>query len=197
LVRLLGGQQDTVCEWKERELMGRLLLRTVIGGLFVGHGTQKLFGWFGGPGLEGSAGFMESLGLRPGRSRALAGGVAEAGGGAMLAAGLATPLAAASLISVMLTAIRKVHFKNGPWNSDGGYEYNIVLIAAALALADVGPGKWSVDTLTGRKLSGPGWALAALAAGACGSFAATASPAAAPADAAREEAVAPRESQAA
>lgn len=155
--------------------LGRLALRLVVGGFFIGHGTQKLFGWFGGHGLEATGQFMESLGLRPGRRHALAAGAAEAGGGALLAAGLATPLAAASLTAVMLTAIRTVHLKNGPWSSNGGYEYNVVLIAAALALAESGPGEWSLDSLFDSELRGTGWALAALGAGALGSAAATAS----------------------
>jgi putative oxidoreductase len=146
----------------------RLLLRLTVGGFFIGHGTQKLFGWFGGHGAEGTGQFFESLGLRPGKRQALAAGTAEAGGGALLAAGLATPLAASSLTAVMLTAIQKVHLKNGPWAGDGGYEYNVVLIAAALTLAEVGPGAWSLDHALGLERSGTRWALAALGAGAVG-----------------------------
>jgi putative oxidoreductase len=71
-----------------------LVARLLLGGLFFGHGTQKLFGWFGGHGLDGTAGFFESLGLRPGRQHAIVAGAAEAGGGALLAAGLATPAGA-------------------------------------------------------------------------------------------------------
>src|SRR5579884_4262524 len=134
--------------------LGRLLLRLVVGGFFIGHGTQKLFGWFGGHGRQGTGQFFESLGLRPGERHALAAGTAEAGGGLLLAAGLATPLAAASLTAVMLTAIRKVHLKNGPWVSDGGYEYNAVLIAAVLALAELGPGEWSLDAALGTERTG-------------------------------------------
>jgi len=93
--------------------MGRFLLRVLIGGLFLGHGTQKLFGWFGGGGLEDTAGGFESMGMRPGKRHAAAAGAAEAGGGLLLALGLGTPLAAASVIGVMLTAIRKVHLPNG------------------------------------------------------------------------------------
>lgn len=92
---------------------GRLLVRLVIGGLFIGHGTQKLFGWFGGPGPEGTSGMMDKIGMHPPRRNALAAGLTETGGGALLAAGLATPLAAGSLIGVMITAIRKVHAANG------------------------------------------------------------------------------------
>jgi putative oxidoreductase len=148
--------------------IGRLLLRLTVGGLFVGHGTQKLFGSFGGHGLDATANMFESLGMRPGRRNAIAAGVAEAGGGAALAAGFATPLAAAALTSVMLTAINRVHLKNGPWVTNGGYEYNAVLIAAVIALTEVGPGDLSLDHLLGTERSGPAWALLALAAGAAG-----------------------------
>ncbi len=148
--------------------LGRLLLRVTVGGLFVGHGTQKLFGWFGGHGLDATANMFDSIGMRPGNRNAIAAGVAEAGGGAALAAGFATPLAAATLTSVMLTAINRVHLKNGPWATDGGYEYNAVLIAAVLALAEVGPGELSLDHALGQERSGPGWALIALALGVAG-----------------------------
>src|SRR5271165_6855217 len=159
----------------------RLLLRLVVGGLFVGHGTQKLFGWFGGHGLDATARGFEQLGLRPGRRNAIAAGAAEAGGGALLAIGLATPLASAVLVATMLTAIHRVHAKNGPWVTNGGYEYNLVLIAAALALAEVGPGELSLDALRGREHSGPRWALAALLAGALGAIGSYAAAAAQPA----------------
>jgi putative oxidoreductase len=163
--------------------IGRLLLRLVVGGLFVGHGTQKLFGWFGGQGLDATAQGFEELGLRPGRRNAIAAGGAETGGGALLAVGLATPLAASVLIATMLTAIHRVHGKKGPWLNDGGYEYNLVLIAAALALAEVGPGGLSLEGALRRERSGSGWALAALGAGALGaigSYAATAAQTAPP-----------------
>jgi putative oxidoreductase len=150
--------------------IGRLLLRTVVGGLFVGHGTQKLFGWFGGAGLDTTAQGFEHLGLRPGKPNAIAAGAAEAGGGALLALGLETPFAASVLTATMLTAIHRVHAKNGPWVTNGGYEYNLVLIAAALALAEVGPGPLSLDAARGRERSGSHWALAALAAGAVGAL---------------------------
>src|SRR5947207_2769124 len=106
----------------------RLILRVLVGGLFVGHGTQKLFGWFGGHGLEGTGGYFESLGLKPGRRNAIATGVAEAGGGALLVTGLATPLAGAAIGGTMVTAIRYVHAPKGPWITNGGWEYNAVLL---------------------------------------------------------------------
>ena len=147
--------------------IGRLLLRATVGGFFVGHGTQKLFGWFGGHGLEATGQLFESLGLRPGRSNAIAAGAAEAGGGALLAAGLATPVAAAVLTATMLTAIHRVHLKNGPWTTNGGYEYNAVLIAAALALAEIGPG--SLARRSARaEAERPKWAAAAALGGVAG-----------------------------
>ena len=146
--------------------IGRLAARVVIGGLFVGHGTQKLFGWFGGPGLDGTEQMMGALKMKPARPNAIAAGATETAGGALLLLGAATPLAASSLIGTMFTAIRKVHQPNGVWNSQGGWEYNAVLIAAAAALVDAGPGSPSVDAALGREEWGPGWALAALAVGA-------------------------------
>lgn len=145
--------------------LGLSLLRAVLGVLFVGHGTQKLFGWFGGHGPEGTGQFFESLGLRPGRKHAMAAGAAEAGGGALLTLGLFTPAAAAGIIGTMFTAIRTVHFKNGPWVTNGGYEYNLALIAAMVALADLGPGHVSLDHALGIEVKGPLIALLALGGG--------------------------------
>jgi putative oxidoreductase len=145
--------------------LGLTILRAVVGLLFLGHGAQKLYGWFGGHGPEGTGQFFESLGLRPGRKQATMAGAAEAGGGALLALGLLTPAAAAALIGVMATAVRTVHLKNGPWVSEGGYEYNLTLIAIMVALADLGPGDISLDHALGLEVHGPVVALLALAAG--------------------------------
>jgi putative oxidoreductase len=186
--------------------IGRLLLRLTVGSLFFGHGTQKLFGWFGGHGLGATANMFDSIGMRPGNRNAVAAGLAEAGGGAGIALGLATPLSASVLVSTMLTAINRVHLKNGPWVTNGGYEYNIVLIAAVLALVEVGPGELSFDHLLDNERTGPGWTLAALALGVAGAlgahFAAEAYPAPveAPADAtgaasSNGDAAAPTETQ--
>jgi putative oxidoreductase len=153
--------------------LGLTVLRTVIGVLFFGHGAQKLYGWFGGHGLDGTGQFFESLGLRPGRRHAALAGAAEAGGGALLALGLFTPAAAAALIGVMSTAVRTVHLKNGPWVSEGGYEYNLTLIAIMVALADLGPGDISLDHALGTEVHGPVVALLALAAGVGGAAAMT------------------------
>lgn len=112
---------------------------------------------------------MEALNLRPARRNALAAGITETAGGGLLTLGLATPLAAASLIGVMVTAIRTVHLRNGPWAANGGYEYNLVLIAALFGLVDGGPGDLSLDRALGLEDTGAGWALAALATGAVAS----------------------------
>jgi putative oxidoreductase len=147
--------------------LGRLLLRVTVGGVFVEHGTQKLFGWFGGHGLVGTGQFFESIGLRPGRRHALAAGVAEAGGGALLALGLATPAAAAALGSVMVTALRSVTWRDGIKVGTGGYE--VLLLANAVALAELGPGRLSLDRALGLERRGLRWSLAALAGAVAGS----------------------------
>lgn len=153
---------------------GRLIARVTIGGLFVGHGTQKLFGWFDGPGLDGASQMMDKLEMRPARRNALAASVAETAGGALLALGALTPVAASLITGTMLTAIRKVHKPQGVWAAQGGWEYNAVLIAALVALIDAGPGEVSVDAALGREEWGPGWALGGLALGAAASTAAVA-----------------------
>ena len=143
----------------------RLAARAVIGGLFIGHGTQKLFGSFGGPGRAGTEAMMESLELRPAKLNALAAGVTETVSGSLLVLGLATPAAAAGITGVMTTAIKKVHLPNGPWNANGGWEYNAVLIAAVTALVEAGPGDLSLDHALGMERRGTVWALGALLTG--------------------------------
>jgi putative oxidoreductase len=164
--------------------LGLTFLRTVVGALFIGHGTQKLFGWFGGHGPETTGQFFEKLGLKPGLKQARAAGAAEAGGGALLALGLFTPAAAAALIGVMSTAIRTVHLKNGPWVTNNGYEYPLALLATMVALADLGPGDISLDHALGMEVKGPLVALAALAAGVGGATVMTRSSESEPAGAA-------------
>jgi putative oxidoreductase len=150
--------------------MGRLLLRMLLGGLFLGHAAQKLLGWFGGQGPDQAAEGFEKMGLRPGKRNVVAAGLAESAGGAMLATGYETPLASAMLIGTMLTAIKHAGWRNGLWNTNGGYEYNLVLAAAALALADSGPGRLSLDAAHGHERKGALWAVAALAAGVAGAL---------------------------
>lgn len=152
--------------------LAMLVLRLVVGLLFAGHGSQKLFGAFGGAGLEGTAAGFDRMGLRPPRAHAMAAGCAELGAGLLLALGLLTPLGAALVIAVMTTAVITVHARNGLWNTDGGFEFNLTLVAAAFALAGAGPGRWSLDHALGLELAGAGWALAALGAGLLGGIAA-------------------------
>ena len=147
-----------------------LVLRVVVGLFFAGHGAQKLFGAFGGHGLAGTAGFFDSIGMKPGRRNAIAAGAAEFAGGILLVLGLLTPLAAVLLIAVMTVAILTVHAKNGPWVTDSGWEYNAVLIAVAFAVVGASPGEISLDDALGMRLelSGAGPALIALAVGVLG-----------------------------
>jgi putative oxidoreductase len=152
---------------------GRLLVRLVIGGLMMGHGLQKLVGWFGGGGPAGTGQFFEQIGLRPGKRHALAAGAAEAGGGLLLMLGLETAVAAALVQGVMLTAIRQVHWQNGPWVTNGGFEYNAVLASVLFGLVESGPGPLSLDAARGSKRHGLAWAALALGAAAAGSVAAT------------------------
>jgi putative oxidoreductase len=147
---------------------GLLLLRLLIGGLLAAHGAQKLFGWFSGHGLTGTADFLELLGWRPGRTFAILLGGAELAGGVALAFGAGTPVAAGVVIAVLANAAWVVHRPNGLWNTAGGYEYPLVLAGAALALALTGPGRFSVDQLAGWQLSPLAAAVLAISVGLIG-----------------------------
>lgn len=148
--------------------LGMAVLRITVGVLFMGHGLQKLKGWFSGHGLEATAAGFDNLGLRPGRVHATAGGTAETTGGALLAGGLATPVAASMLSGVMAVAIDKVHKDNGVWVANNGYEYNLVMMAAVFAITSAGPGPWSLDERLGIGRSGSAVGLAQLAVGLLG-----------------------------
>jgi putative oxidoreductase len=148
--------------------VGLLILRLVVGLGLAAHGAQKLFGWFGGYGIAGTGQFFEQLGFRPGRLQATLAGLAEFVGGLFLAAGFLTPAAAAAIVAVMLVAAVSVHVAKGFFATGGGYEYTLVLGAAAAALAFTGPGAASLDHALGIAWSGEGWGLAALAAGLVG-----------------------------
>jgi putative oxidoreductase len=152
-----------------------LALRLVVGLTLAAHGGQKLFGWFGGNGIEGSAAVYERIGLRPGRFNAWLAGLTEMSGGLLIALGLVTPLGAAALIGVMTVAVATVNLRNGFFITGQGYEYNLVLAAAAFALAGTGAGGWSLDHALGIHLTGAGWALGALAAGVLGGLGAVVS----------------------
>src|SRR3954471_18156094 len=124
--------------------LGRLLTRFTIGGTFFVHGTQKLFGWFGGYGPDGTGGFFDSLGLRPGRRNAIAAGAPEISCGVLIALGLATPLAAAGLSAVMIRALRTAIWNEGFKPATG--ELETMLAVGALALTETGPGVPSLDS---------------------------------------------------
>ena len=127
--------------------LGLLIIRLVIGLLFVAHGAQKLFGWFGGYGIKGTGGWFESIGVKPGATMAVLAGLSELGGGLLFALGLVTPLAAVLIIITMLVAIVKVHGANGLWATANGYELNLLYIAIALGVALIGAGSYSLDAI--------------------------------------------------
>ncbi|MCY8826642.1 DoxX family protein [Bacillus atrophaeus] len=126
--------------------VGLLIIRLIIGLLFVGHGAQKLFGWFGGHGLKGTGGWFESIGMKPGVTVALLAGLSELFGGIMFALGFLTPLAGIIIAGTMVMAIVKVHGANGLWVTNNGYEYNLTLLAVTVGIALTGPGQYAVDT---------------------------------------------------
>ena len=148
--------------------IGLLLLRLAVGLTLAAHGSQKLFGWFGGPGLNGTGQLFAMLGFHPGRRHALLAGLAETVGGLLLALGLITPLGSAAVISVMLVAIYSVHMQKGFFAQNGGYEYNLVLAVAALTLAFTGSGSLSLDSLLNQGDAGAFSGLAALVVGILG-----------------------------
>jgi putative oxidoreductase len=138
---------------------GILILRVVLGSIMAAHGSQKLFGWFGGGGPRRTANGFAQLGYSPALLMAVGAGVAELGGGLLIAFGLVTPLAAAAIAVVMLNAIVAVHWRHGFFNSNGGYEFNLLVFTTAVATAAIGPGRFSLDNLYGwaDNLSGLWW----------------------------------------
>ncbi|HVH96667.1 MAG TPA: DoxX family protein [Bacillus sp. (in: firmicutes)] len=125
--------------------IGLLIIRLVVGLLFVGHGAQKLFGWFGGYGIKGTGGWFESIGIKPGVTMALLAGLTELIGGILFTVGLLTPLAGIMIAGTMVMAIVKVHAPNGLWATENGYEYNLILIAVTIGVALTGPGQYALD----------------------------------------------------
>ncbi len=126
-----------------------LAVRLTLGGTIAAHGAQKLFGAFGGPGIEGASQFMGSLGFEPGEKYARAASQAELASGTLIALGALGPVGPAMLVSVMLTAIETVHRPKGYWNSGGGYEMNVMIILLALLLATEDYGSFSIDAAIG------------------------------------------------
>jgi putative oxidoreductase len=142
-----------------------LILRGTLGGLMVGHGAQKLFGILEGPGLKGTAGMMEHLGLRPGERWALAAALSEFGGGMLTALGLLNPIGPIGIISSMVMATGTAHWGKPIWVTAGGAELPVINIAAATAVAIAGPGKYSLDHALGIRMPKPVAALSAFTAG--------------------------------
>ncbi len=141
------------------------VLRVYVGVAFSLHGFQKLFGWFGGGGLEGTGNWFRSLGFGNGRTAALMAGTSEVAGGLGLALGLLTPLAATAMIGTMTTAAYVNHAANGFWSAKKGWELNGYLIVVAWAVATTGPGRWSLDHALDLDLARILAGLAALAVG--------------------------------
>jgi len=147
---------------------GLFFLRIFLGVLLFAHGTQKLFGWFGGHGLDGTGGFFEQVGHRPGRQMAAMAGLSEAGGGTLLILGLLTPLGAAMVIGVMVVASVSVHGDKGLWATNGGFELPLTNAVIAGALAFTGAGSFSLDNALGLHLSGWDWGIGAVVLGLIG-----------------------------
>ena len=135
--------------------LAALVLRLVLGGLMTGHGAQKLFGWWGGYGLDGTSAWLESMGLRPGRTWAVLAGGSEFGGGVLSILGLLNPLGPLGIIGAMAAAARKAHWGKPIWVTEGGPELPVTNMSVATALMLAGPGKFSLDRALGIRL--PRW----------------------------------------
>jgi putative oxidoreductase len=145
--------------------LGLFLIRVVFGLVFAGHGAQKLFGWFGGYGIAGTGGFLESIGFRPGKLFATAAALSEFGGGLLLALGFLGPVGPALLLSVMFVAGITVHRKNAFFVATNGLEHPLIMATAAVGIALTGPGRFSLDAALGDyRLLTPGvtWIILAL-----------------------------------
>lgn len=140
-----------------------LVLRVAVGVLLMAHGAQKLFGWFGGGGIAGTAGFFGQIGFRPPKVMAVLAGLGETGGGLLLALGLFNPLAAFAVMAVMLNA-SVPHWGNGPFTMKNGWELPLTFGLVGLAVAFAGPGAASLDNALGLELYGTGWGIAAIVA---------------------------------
>ena len=132
--------------------IGVLIVRLVVGGLLAGHGAQKLFGWFGGAGLEGTASWMESMGMRPGTAWARLAGGSELGGGLLTALGFLNPLGPIAAMGAMSMAWAKVHLGNPVWSTKGGAELVLTNLAVLSAVTLAGPGKLSLDSMLGIRI---------------------------------------------
>ena len=135
--------------------LGLLVLRLVVGLTLAGHGAQKLFGWWGGPGMAGWTQAVTRLRIRPPVPFAWLAALSELGGGLLFALGLLSPLGTLALTGTMLVAVATVHWPNGFWTSKRGYEYNLTVIASAVAVGLTGPGTYSLDQALGIHLPEP------------------------------------------
>jgi putative oxidoreductase len=135
-----------------------LFLRLVVGTLLAGHGSQKLFGWFEGPGLKGTHGFMEMLGMKPGRVWGTVAALGEFMGGILTGLGFLNPLGPLNVAAAMTVAIRRAHWNKPIWAANGGAELPLTNLAAVSVLAVAGPGRYSLDSAFGVKL--PRWLVA-------------------------------------
>lgn len=151
------GERAGACD------LGSLILRVAVGGLLAGHGAQKLFGWFGGHGLEGTGDWLESIGFRPGKQWALMAGLSEFGGGVLTSLGLLHPVGPLATLGAMTIAAVDVHGGKPIWATQGGAELPVTNIAAALALTLCGPGALSLDHAFGIRVPKPVTALTVLA----------------------------------
>jgi putative oxidoreductase len=145
--------------------LGLLVLRLLVGGIFIGHGLVKFTERFGGLGPDRAAAVFEQIGYRPPRPYLIVAGVTELVAGTAFLAGLATPVAAAALVGVMVNAIGSSKAGHGPWYFNGGWEYDLTLLVAAVALTITGPGDISLDAVIGLDAAGWAWATGALALG--------------------------------
>jgi putative oxidoreductase len=152
--------------------LGLLLIRVIFGLVFAAHGAQKLFGWFGGHGLAGTGGWMESMGFRPGKTFATAAGLGEFVGGLLFALGFLGPVGPALMLSVMLVASITVHRKNGLFATNNGIELPLLYATGAIGVSLIGPGRFSLDEALGDYwLLTPGMTWAILAVGLVGGLA--------------------------
>ncbi|MEA2628372.1 MAG: putative oxidoreductase [Chloroflexota bacterium] len=135
--------------------LGLLILRVVVGLTMAAHGAQKLFGWFGGPGIAGWAQSVTKLRIRPATPWAWIAALSEFGGGLLFALGLLSPLGSLAIAGTMIIAIATVHWANGFWAGKRGYEFNLTLLASVIAVALTGPGIYSLDQALGIHLPEP------------------------------------------
>lgn len=135
--------------------LGLLILRVVVGLTMAAHGAQKLFGWWGGPGMTGWAESVTKLRIRPATPWAWIAALSEFGGGVLLALGLLSPLGSLAVAGTMIIAVATVHWANGFWAGKRGYEFNLALLASVVAIALTGPGTYSLDQAIGFHLPEP------------------------------------------